>query len=57
MKVFNAKVLEQGKEPRTFSAVYSQDEETFSTVAMPVEVSEGKLKLLEVNHKFPKIFK
>lgn len=54
--IFNAKILEQGKEARTFSIAYISDEETYSILAMPVCLSEG-LQLLEVNHNFPKMFK
>ena len=57
LKLFNAKVVEEGKEPYTFSAAYLQDEDTFSTVAVPVSVEKDSIKLLETNEKYPKIFK
>lgn len=54
--IFNAKILEQKKDPQNFSIAYIKDEETYSVLAMPVSLSEG-LQLLEVNHNFPKMFK
>jgi hypothetical protein len=57
MRIFNVKVLEQGNDPRTFSIAYDEDEDSKSTIAMPVSLNDGKIMLNEVNHKLPKIFK
>ena len=46
MQIFNALISEEGKDDRKFSAVYLDDEETHSTVAVPVELKGGALNLL-----------
>ena len=57
MSIFNAKIVEGGKENVTFSATYLEDLETRSVVAVPVEIKEGAINLLEVNGDYPKMFK
>ncbi len=34
-----------------------EDEETYSTVAFPIHLDDHHIKLLEVKHKLPKMFK
>lgn len=57
LRIFNATILEEGKENSTFSAAYLEDENTLSTVAMPLKFEQEKVSLVELNHKMPKIFK
>lgn len=57
LKVFNAKVSQFKMKPYTFSAAYIQDEDTYSMIAAPVSIDNGRVKLLQTNNKYPKIFK
>lgn len=57
LAIFIALIKEEGKEGSRFTAAYMRDEESFSTVAVPVEINKCELHLLETNNKYPKIFK
>jgi len=56
LRIFNAKVTEETK-VSIFSAAYMVDEDTYSTVASPVSLDKGKLKLLETSNNYAKMFK
>ena len=57
LNIFNVSLLSEGEDNKTFSLAYLEDDATSSVIAMPLFIEGQKVRLMELNHKLPKIFK